>query len=195
MISDSPTVRSHYLSAMYDDRMPSIVHKMAVLVRWIRINHERFDSLAFTGMSGAAIAFPLTLITDIPLTCVRKDHDGSHYQRRGGGSVEGHVQKGLRYLIVDDQVSSGRTIRHIMHAIAREVPGSRCVGIARYYPNDYTADRKDFNGWPMWHTEAKDWDRVLRCMVIPAITPQALAPGLLAALAAPRIDTGSPPQD
>ena len=37
-----------------------------------------FQALAFTGMSGAAIAFPAGVEHSIPLICVRKDTDDHH---------------------------------------------------------------------------------------------------------------------
>ena len=75
----------------------------------------KFDAVAFSGSSGAAIAFYLTIEHNIPIIYARKDNEKSH-----GTIIEGNKHtKGIKkYLIVDDFVCSGDTIRHIHKQIS-----------------------------------------------------------------------------
>ncbi len=73
----------------------------------------KFDAIAFTGSSGAAVAFPLAMLFKIPLIYVRKDGETSH-----GSPVECNARCHIKkYLIVDDFVSSGETVRRIVMKI------------------------------------------------------------------------------
>ena len=80
----------------------------------------KFDAIAFTGSSGAAIAFPLAVSHKIPLIYVRKEGEQSH-----GDKVECNGENSItKYLIVDDFVSSGATVEWIAHQVKRYAKGS-----------------------------------------------------------------------
>jgi orotate phosphoribosyltransferase len=83
------------------------------LIKAYRKKHP-FDAIAFTGSSGAALAFPLSFFLEIPLIHVRKD-DKNHY----GKPIEGTVSS-KKYLIVDDLIASGASIRKIVKTIDKE---------------------------------------------------------------------------
>ena len=86
-----------------------------------------FDAIAFRGVSGAAIAFPVSALTGLHLICVRKERN-SH-----GNRVEGPSRSIKRYVILDDFISSGETIRAIYGAVkAVSRSESKCVGICLY---------------------------------------------------------------
>ena len=93
----------------------------------------KFSAMAFTGSSGAAIAFIVGVAAQIPIIYVRKDDESCH-----GNRVECNTDKDIqRYLIVDDFISSGDTIRGIydkIQARAREFNYKEptCVGIYLY---------------------------------------------------------------
>jgi orotate phosphoribosyltransferase-like protein len=75
-----------------------------------------FDAIAFSGSSGCAIAFHVAATLGIPLMYVRKANEQSHsYQKVDCNFARGEIKK---YLIVDDFVQSGDTIRHITNTIA-----------------------------------------------------------------------------
>lgn len=95
-----------------------------------------FDSIAFTGMSGAAVAYPLSFKTGLPLICVRKGE-----KRHSIHDVEGNLSC-KNYIIIDDTVSSGDTIRKIIYNLKKIVPNAKCVGIVLY---DYHIPRKEIN--------------------------------------------------
>lgn len=74
---------------------------------------HKFDAIAFTGSSGCAIGFALAMAFKIPLIYVRKENERSH-----GCEVEcNSYNKIKKYLIVDDFVSSGETVRKIVNGI------------------------------------------------------------------------------
>lgn len=100
----------------------------------------KFDAIAFTGVSGAAMAFPVSYITGIPLICVRKQEQ-SH-----GKMIEGHGNF-KKYLILDDFICTGTTICRILEQL-EEI---KCVGIVVWnrevFQNKFERELLDANGY------------------------------------------------
>jgi hypothetical protein len=92
----------------------------------------KFDAVAFCGSSGAAIGFHVAIRHKIPVIYVRKKDEESH-----GGDVECNMPGGKnvkKYLIVDDFISTGRTVEYIVEQITevanrRGAFASKPVGI------------------------------------------------------------------
>ena len=84
---------------------------------------KRFDSLAFRGLSGAIIAPPVAIALKKNLILVRKPEEETHsdYLVEGNSSSK-------KYIIIDDFVSSGKTARAIIEAIATFAPQAKCLG-------------------------------------------------------------------
>lgn len=83
------------------------------------------QAIAFTGLSGSIIAGPLATELECYLYAVRKDGESRH----SSNLVEGPATINSKdYLIVDDFVNSGNTIRRIAKAVF-EHSNARCVGI------------------------------------------------------------------
>jgi adenine/guanine phosphoribosyltransferase-like PRPP-binding protein len=104
--------RTSYLSNVFDsDRFRN---QLLMAERRIREFAEEieFDAIAFTGTSGSAFAYPLSFLLGMPLICVRKFEENNHYY----GKVEGFLNA-KNYIIVDDFISGGDTIRTIMKEI------------------------------------------------------------------------------
>jgi adenine/guanine phosphoribosyltransferase-like PRPP-binding protein len=89
--------------------------------------------VAVTGKSGMALAFATLMLIDFNLVVVRKRGENAH-----GSPVEGrdgvHLHK---YLILDDFVSSGRTVREIVallteRALRSNSAALECVGVVEY---------------------------------------------------------------
>ncbi len=101
-----PRVRTNYLKRVYEpEEFKLMVEEMAARIRPYLAD---FDAIAFRGSSGAAIAYPLSFLLGKPLMHVRKP-DNSHSEL----TVEGFC--GARnYIIVDDFVCSGSTLREIV---------------------------------------------------------------------------------
>jgi hypothetical protein len=104
----------------------------------------KFDSIAFRGLSGALFAPILAFSLHKPVTAIRKPGEGSHSYT----PVEGCVEPGLKYIIVDDFSASGSTIHAIREAIRSVVPDSYCVA-AYYYTRSERLVLDPFNipGW------------------------------------------------
>lgn len=93
----------------------------------------QYDAIAFRGTSGAALAFPLSLSLGKPLLHVRKP--GSHATSK----VEGDLTS-KSYVIIDDFISSGKTLKLIKSRInsfykSKKLMIPECVGIILYDSN------------------------------------------------------------
>ncbi len=119
-------IQSDYLGRVYGKGFLKLVPAAVAKLRTFRRKHP-FDALAFTGSSGAAIAFPLSYFLKVPLIHVRKN-DKNHY----GMPIEGTLSS-KRYVIVDDFIASGSTVRKIIKTVKKEYSHpAELVGIFLY---------------------------------------------------------------
>lgn len=106
------------------------------------------DAVVVRGGSGVVMGSALLMLGDIPLVVARKRGECSH-----GEQIEivgGQSRRVCRYIILDDFVSSGETVR----GIKDDMGGARCVGVVQYrYAASRTAmlKRADSNDEPRWH--------------------------------------------
>jgi len=84
-----------------------------------------FDSIVCCGTSGLLVAPQIAEILDKHIVVVRKDQ-----KCYSDFVVEGVAPN--RYIIVDDFICMGDTIRHIMDSISEDSPSSRCYGVYCY---------------------------------------------------------------
>jgi adenine/guanine phosphoribosyltransferase-like PRPP-binding protein len=98
-----------------------------------QLKGKRYDAIAVRGVSGAVVGSIVAARKNKQLIVVRKQNVISHaaYQ------VEGVPSKSFKYAIIDDFVSSGRTIANIVGQIERQSPDSKCIGIACYHNEHY----------------------------------------------------------
>lgn len=87
-----------------------------------------FDAFACRGLSGLLIAPIVAMEMHKTLLVIRKDEKPTPHSDR---KVEGDIGA-RKYVIVDDLISSGNTVKDIIRLI-REVSQAECVGIVRYY--------------------------------------------------------------
>lgn len=98
-----------------------------------RIEELKPDALAYCGHSGAAFAFIAGVFHQLPIINVRKDGEESH-----GTHIDSNSTKPIRsYIIVDDFICSGSTVKHIVRSIneaADKYDNARpdCLGIFLY---------------------------------------------------------------
>lgn len=105
-------IRTSYLGSVYDvSRFRRTIRRTLTALRRLR-EKSRFEAIAFRGSSGAALAFVASAELGVPLLHVRKPRDDSH----SGLAVEGATDA-KSYVIVDDFVSSGETIREIVQRV------------------------------------------------------------------------------
>lgn len=113
------------------------------------IRDLHFDAIAFSGMSGALVAPSVAMALRKPMILARKDTDDSH---AGRGVVEGALDADT-YIIIDDFISYGDTVRRIHSSITtaaeKHIRPHKiiCVGIYLYRYNElYTAKNADVRG-------------------------------------------------
>lgn len=94
----------------------------------------RYDSIACCGTSGLMVVPQIAELLKKNIIVIRKKKDGY-----SDFIVEGPSSK--RYIIIDDLICSGDTVKHIMRSIKNETPISKCVGIYSYM-KDQCAYRK-----------------------------------------------------
>jgi len=125
-------MQTNYLQHVFDQALfqKSVDKTIAIAERLKK--SEGFDTIAFSGMSGAAMAFLLSHWMNVPLLCVRKKADTSHYVQSSRKFLEGNVADVHRYLIVDDFISSGATVQYIIDTIKYSRFDSECVGMIMY---------------------------------------------------------------
>jgi len=113
---------SPYLEDVYSPHVyKKLVKKTVTKVRKIK-RELKFTHIAFRGSSGAAMAFPVSMITGIPLIHVRKLTERSHgYPIEGYGNCE-------KYIIIDDFICTGKTVKGITNSL-KDI---ECVGIITY---------------------------------------------------------------
>jgi adenine/guanine phosphoribosyltransferase-like PRPP-binding protein len=117
---------SGYLSKVFSTKeFIKIIDKLALKIKdFDKKNH--FDAIAFTGTSGSAVAYPLSYKLKIPLICIRKGRN-SHY----GEKYEG-VCNIKKYIIVDDLVNTGNTIKKIQREIKYQSPEAKLIAVFLY---------------------------------------------------------------
>ena len=94
-------------------------------LRVIRKRKLKFDAIAFRGLSGAVVAPMVALALKKTLIAVRKN-------RSHGIKVCGDLGA-QSYLIIDDFISSGETVRKIVTGIERaSIDEPTCVGAVLY---------------------------------------------------------------
>lgn len=126
---------SDYLSVIYESpkKYKALVEKVAAeLLRLKKKRKISFQAIAFSGTSGAAMAFPLAMYLGVSLVCVRRRGEKSHGQK-----IEGPWRDIKKYIIVDDFACSCNTINSIINGLNeyacwdRENP-AQCAGIVFY---------------------------------------------------------------
>lgn len=127
-----------YLGSIFGSGYLKMVPSAAKKIRAIRKAHP-FDAIAFTGTSGAGIAFPLSYLLKIPLIHIRKKSIRAHTS----ATVEGTISS-KRYLIVDDFIASGKTIDRIRDTIKKDkqLKSAKAVGVFLYDSTRMTPYKK-----------------------------------------------------
>jgi hypothetical protein len=116
----------HISPLMKPDSLQTLVNNA---VETLTPHAQNFDAIAFRGMSGALVSAPIAIALKKHLILVRKNE--VRYSCHG---VEG--PKGdYNYLIVDDLISSGDTVRAIHREIGYFEPNAKLFGFYTHYYN------------------------------------------------------------
>lgn len=128
---------SQYLGCIFENnRFQKLIPIVIEKVKEIRKLHP-FDAIAFTGTSGAALAFILSYKLRIPLICVRRNkNDGHHAKCPAWMSSYPSLLEGMMdaksYLIVDDFIEHGTTVNRIIGSINKLPKHGTCAAILLY---------------------------------------------------------------
>lgn len=145
--ADRCGVKGSYMRSVYERGwLAAAVDRVDLQLGELR---EHFDTIAFTGQSGSAIAYPLG-VRGWPLTCVRKRSDNSHVMQGGSHPVEGVIGPRLRYIIVDEQICTGNTVRRIQEEIKDACPSMTCIGVLVYMKTLYWEERNNVEPLECW---------------------------------------------
>lgn len=88
-----------------------------------------YDSIACCGTSGMLVVPQIAELLKKNIIIVRKDSNCY-----SDFIVEGPSTK--QYIIIDDLICSGNTIKYIITSIHKEIPRSKCVGIYSYMKDE-----------------------------------------------------------
>lgn len=148
-VYDGPMYRSAgYIDSFIDPAKLEV--QVDLCIRALSPQLEKFDSIAFSGMSGALIAPPVAMALGKELIMVRKEGQSTHSSR----IVEGNYAS-RKYIIVDDFRASGATEDYIFNQIKLTIPNAEYMGFlggAEYRLND--ANLRSSNG--VWELLPKE---------------------------------------
>ncbi len=143
LIEENRDFRSDYLSNVLSyDKIPTTINEIIYRLKKEIKNGLEFNSIACCGISGSILAGAIAAKLGVDVVVVRKPNDsngqigGSHSSWRVEGRY-GNVQ----YIIIDDFIDSGGTIRYIIDEIKRENNKfknnsiSCCKGVVLYNPS------------------------------------------------------------
>ena len=91
---------------------------------------DTFDSIACCGSSGLMVVPQIAELLNKNIILVRKKNDKCY----SNFAIEGVSP--FRYIIVDDLICSGGTVRHIKRTIREDVNRAKCVGLYCYLPQE-----------------------------------------------------------
>ena len=86
---------------------------------------RKFDTIAFRGLSGTLIAPIVAHILKKEIIVIRKREPGS--SDHSGHRIEGHVAA-KRYVILDDFIAGGNTVKEIIKGVEMFAPGAKLWG-------------------------------------------------------------------
>jgi adenine/guanine phosphoribosyltransferase-like PRPP-binding protein len=104
-----------------------------------------FDSIACCGVSGLMVVPQIAEILNKHIVIVRKGEKCYSEFRTEGVAP-------FRYIILDDLICSGSTVKHIKKILKDEYSRSNCVGIYCYLPNE-CAYRPNEEGYKLCEKE------------------------------------------
>lgn len=105
--------------------------------------HETFDTIACCGTSGLLVVSQIAESLNKNILIIRKKHESKY----SPFLYEGVIPE--KYIIIDDLICSGSTVKHILKTVRDESPNSICLGIYVFlkdkccYRNDNKLCKRD----------------------------------------------------
>lgn len=91
---------------------------------------DQFDSIVCCGVSGLMVVPQIAELLNKNILIIRKRDEKRYSDFRSEGVAP------FRYVVIDDLVCSGTTIKYINKVITEEYARARCVGIYCYMPSE-----------------------------------------------------------
>ena len=124
---------AEYLGTVLDPKRFRLALRTAVR----KLKPKTFEAIAVTGNSGAIFGGALAVALNKPLILVRKPGIDSH-----GSQLQG-IGSPKSYIIVDDFISTGETVRRVCDIIEKHAPAGLDL-VGGYFYKD----------GPVWHEAA-----------------------------------------
>lgn len=160
---------------------------VATIASFLEPYLDQFDTLAFRGHSGSILGTALALKLKKNMLLVRKDGEDSHSDY----AVEGTLHS--RYLIIDDLVASGRTVRKIQEMIFiaesnrqgyNPAQASVCIGIFLEHGMELILKRlataPGKRGWGLFEWQLEEMEPMQKREPVPPLPPLVSVPILFA---------------
>lgn len=137
-------LEANYHNTTKPERLMEIVDKVAAVVKKLREDNPGLTHIVAQGSSGQSVAWPVSYKLGIPVCIVRKPGEQSHAGEMSGSGDLGN------YIIIDDLISTGTTLRRVIKAIADRHERSLgewsvtppmvpvCIGVVLYQDRSYT---------------------------------------------------------
>ena len=136
-------IKTSYLSSIFDPVKYAKTFRQSLRILRALRKDRPFDAIAVRGVSGMALGFALAHRLKVGVICVRKSTARAHCKH----TVEGFVGA-KRYVIVDDLVETGGTIKCIIDEIKIEAPQAKCVA-GFFYLTEQMQDKYECLGIPL----------------------------------------------
>lgn len=122
LVPDHKRLKTDYLDAFDHKKRQVAIDKCISILKAF----PEDVGLVFTGLSGQLVGIPLAHITNRPFAIVRQAPSSHSYLK-----VEGYINV-TKYIIIDDFIESGKTIKTIIKEMTKAAPEAKCVGILLY---------------------------------------------------------------
>ena len=96
----------------------------------LRKIQDSFDSIACCGVSGLMVVPQIAELLSKHIIVVRKNGEKCYSEFRTEGVAP------FRYIIIDDLICSGSTVKHIKKTIRSEYSRANCMGVYCYLPKE-----------------------------------------------------------
>lgn len=125
-------MHAEYLKSVFDVRLRN--RTVAAIVKILKTNRVKYDTIAVSGVSGITMGSMVAFHLKKRLAIVRKKSDVTHSWITVEHLSESRNKgKFHRYVIIDDLISSGDTVKNIAANIKKETNGKgECVGTVLY---------------------------------------------------------------
>lgn len=133
---------SYLSSVLTPERVRLVVPKLIEMIN-LHTPSDDYDAIALRGLSGALIAPIVAMQLEKNIVAVRKG-ESSHSQH----ALEGRSEAG--YIIIDDLISSGDTVREILQTMRKYRPASKCRAIYLYHEYQFQFQSYFDDGVPIY---------------------------------------------